>query len=64
MTSVKTAKSQYTESEASSQLGLSVDALRGLIRDHIVKNDEELGASRVANFHPADILLFRLLAQG
>ncbi len=64
MTSLKTAKSQYTEIEAASQLGLSVDALRSLIRKHIVTSDEELGASTLANFHPADILLFRLLAEG
>ena len=64
MTSQTTAKSHYTEIEAASQLGLSVDELRSLIRDHIVKNDEELSSTSVASFHPADILLFRLLAQG
>ena len=43
-------------------LGISVEELRQLIRKHIVKSDEELGANFVATFHASDIVLLRLLA--
>jgi hypothetical protein len=59
---LKTTTSQFTETEAAVALGISVEELRVLIRQHIVKSDEELGANFVATFHASDIVLLRLLA--
>jgi len=58
-----TAAAQYTEAEAAVTLGLSVEELRVLIREHIVKNDEELGPNFVATFSASDIVLLRLLSK-
>ena len=59
---LKSTSSQYTETEAAVALAISVQELRQLIRKHIVKSDEELGANFVATFQAADIVLLRLLA--
>ena len=58
---IKSAKTQYSESEAAEELGVSLDELRTLIRSHIVETDEDLNNVPMASFHPADILVLRLL---
>jgi hypothetical protein len=57
----RTGKSQYTESEAAEELGVSVDRLRVLIRQHIVTSDEDLNNVPMATFQPSDLLLLKLL---
>lgn len=59
---VKSATAQYTEAEAAVALGLSVEEMRILIREHIVKSEEEPGANFVGTFQASDIVLLRLLA--
>jgi hypothetical protein len=58
----KTTKTQFTEQEAAEELGVSVDQLRVLIRSHIVDNEEDLNKVPIANFHPSDLLLLRILS--
>jgi hypothetical protein len=55
-------KTQYTEAEAAEELGVSVEQLRVLIRNHIAKSDEDLAHIAVATFHPSDLLVLKILA--
>lgn len=54
-------KTQYTEAEAAEELGVTVDQLRVLIRNHIAKSDEDLAHIAVATFHPSDLLVLKIL---
>ena len=58
----RTAKSQYSESEAAEELGISVAQLRTMIRSHVVEKDEDLTNVPVTTFQPSDLLILRLLA--
>jgi hypothetical protein len=60
---LKETKSEYSELEAATELGITVDELRALIRNHIVKNDTELNSTSLETFHPSDLLLLRILAK-
>ena len=55
-------KTQFSETEAAQELGVTVEQLRVLIRNHIAKSDEDLNHIAVATFHPSDLLVLRLLA--
>lgn len=54
-------KTQYSESEAAQQLGLSVDDLRTLIRRYVVIDDSDASTVPMASFLPSDLLVLRLL---
>lgn len=54
-------KTQYSESEAAQQLGLSVDDLRTLIRRYVVIDDSDASNVPMASFLPSDLLVLRLL---
>lgn len=56
----KSSKVRYSEDEAARKLGLSVDQLRILVRDHIAAGGEE---SAVESFQPSDLVVLRILAQ-
>jgi hypothetical protein len=56
----KASKVYYSEDEAARKLGLSVDQLRSLVRDHISTGEE---TPAVENFQPSDLVLLRILAQ-
>ena len=58
----RTAKSQYSETEAAEELGISVAQLRTMIRSHVVERDEDLTNVPVTTFQPSDLLILRLLA--
>jgi hypothetical protein len=60
---LKETKSEYSELEAATELGITVEELRAIIRNHIVKNDTELHSTAVETFHPSDLLLLRILAK-
>jgi hypothetical protein len=64
MTASNAAKTQYSETEAAEELGVSVEKLRILIRSHIVETEEDLSKVPVAGFQPADLLLLRFLSGG
>jgi hypothetical protein len=55
-------KSQYSESEAAEELGVSVTQFRCMIRSHVVERDEDLTNVPVTSFQPSDLLILRLLA--
>jgi hypothetical protein len=58
----KPAKTQYSESEAAKELGVTVEQLRTLIRSHIAESDDDLHNVAATSFHPSDLLLLKLLA--
>ncbi|HEV2200166.1 MAG TPA: hypothetical protein VGR73_10110 [Bryobacteraceae bacterium] len=58
----RSAKSQYSEVEAAEELGISVEKLRLLIRNHVVEHDEDLSNVPATTFQPSDLLILRLLA--
>jgi len=55
-------KSQYTEVEAAEELGVSVDRLRTIIRNHVVDREEDATNIPVTTFQPSDLLILRLLS--
>jgi DNA-binding transcriptional MerR regulator len=57
----KEPKVQYSESDAAQILGVSIDQLRILVKNHIVK-EEEVGNGSVSIFQPADLLVLRILS--
>ena len=58
----RTGKSQYNETEAAEELGVSVEQLRSMIRSHVVERDEDLNNVRITSFQPSDLLILRLLS--
>jgi DNA-binding transcriptional MerR regulator len=60
----KQAKLHYSGAEAARELGISIDQLHALIRQHLVNGDEELANVPRATFQPSDLLLLRLLSRG
>ena len=59
----RTGKSQYSETEAAEELGVSIEQLRSMIRSHVVDRDEDLNNVPVTTFQPSDLLILRLLAR-
>ncbi|HYI95478.1 MAG TPA: hypothetical protein VEX68_18195 [Bryobacteraceae bacterium] len=57
----KAQKIQYSEDEAANLLGVSVDQLRSLVRDHIVKDASAPVDTPVSIYHPSDLVVLRLL---
>jgi hypothetical protein len=57
----RTGKSQYSETEAAEELGVSVEQLRSMIRSHVVDRDEDLNNVPVTTFQPSDLLVLKLL---
>ena len=58
----RTGKSQYSETEAAEELGVSIEQLRSMIRSHVIDRDEDLTNVPVTTFQPSDLLILRLLA--
>ena len=58
----RTGKSQYSETEAAEELGISIEQLRSMIRSHVVERDEDLTNVPVTTFQPSDLLVLRLLS--
>ena len=61
ITLLKATKAQYSETEAAETLGVSVEELRALVRNHIAAG-EESGSGAVTVFHSSDLLVLRFLA--
>jgi len=55
------AKAHYSESEAAAALDISVEELRSLIRDHIVRDDNDMANLAMTSFQPSDLLVLRIL---
>ena len=58
----RASKSQYSETEAAEELGISVLQLRAMIRSHVVDRDEDLNNVPVTTFQPSDLLILRMLS--
>ena len=58
----RTGKSQYSETEAAEELGVSIAQLRVMIRSHVVEHDEDLTNVPATTFQPSDLLILRLLS--
>ncbi len=54
-------KTQYSEVEAAQELGMTVEQLRVLIRNHIAQSDEDLNHIAMASFHPSDLVILKIL---
>ena len=57
-------KSHYSETEAAEELGISVQQLRTIVREHIARSEEDLHSLPMAYFQPADVLLLKLICSG
>jgi hypothetical protein len=60
MSPAKAGKAQYSEAEAAQLLGLSIEDLRTLVKQHIVSEDEP-ATGAVTVFQSADLLVLRIL---
>ena len=58
-------KSEYTEEEAASALGVSISDLRALVRTHVTKDEAERESVEIPlpSFRPSDILLLKMLTE-
>jgi hypothetical protein len=56
-------KSQYSETEAAAEIGVSVDQLRSLIKNFVVDREEDLNNVPSATFQPSDLVLLRILSK-
>mgnify|MGYP003344483577 FL=1 len=59
----RSGKSQYSETEAAEELGISVEQLRTMIRSHVVDRDEDLTNVPATTFQASDLVILRLLAK-
>jgi hypothetical protein len=57
----KAQRIQYSEYEAADMLGISIDQLRGLVRDHIVK-DAHSADPEAPVYQASDLVVLRFLA--
>lgn len=58
----ETGKNEYTEREAADALGVSIEQLRSLVREHVVSEDPDSDGT-VSTYRPTDLLLLRMLCQ-
>ena len=59
----KPIKTQYSAEEAATALGVSIDRLHSLIRQHLAVEDGEMSNVVQTQFQPTDLLLLRFLIQ-
>ena len=62
MTVTRPQKSHYTETEAAEALGVTVDHLRIMVRNHLIQADEDMKNLTIAGFQPPDLLVLKLLS--
>jgi len=62
MSVARATKSQYSETEAAEELGVSVEQFRSMIRSHVIDRDEDLNNVPVTTFQPSDLLILKLLS--
>lgn len=59
----KTSKPFYSEQEAAKEIGVSIEQLRSMVKNHILK-DADMPEDGIAVFHASDLLLLKLLSRG
>jgi hypothetical protein len=57
----KQTKVQYSEIEAAEILGVTVEQLRSIVKNHIVKDDSDGPQISVPTFQASDLVLLRIL---
>lgn len=62
MLAQKTTKSHYSETEAAEALGVSVERLREIVKNHVVVAEEDLSNLPNATFQSSDLILLRILS--
>ena len=55
-------KTEYNEVEAAEALGLSLEELRSLVRQHVVSEDPDSDGV-VTSYRPTDLLLLKMLSR-
>lgn len=55
-------KTEYTENEAAALLGVTLEELRALVREHVVSEESDSDGA-VACYRPTDLLLLRMLRE-
>ena len=60
MVHLESSKPEYTEAEAASALGISVDELRALVRRHVIKDESDRDIP-IPNLRPSDLLVLKML---
>ena len=63
MSSRKLTRTHYSESEAAQALGITVDQLHALIREHIVEKEDDLKNLPRTSFHTSDLVVLRFLSR-
>ena len=58
------AKTEYTEEEAATALGLSSAQFRSLLLRHVVEEEDSLNNVAVMRFRPSDLLMLSMLSAG
>ena len=59
----KPQKTHYSAEEAATALGVSIDQLHSMIRQHLAVEDGEMSNVVQAQFQASDLLLLRFLTQ-
>ena len=54
-------KTEYTEEEAATALGISIGELRGLVKTHVINEDLEADIP-IQSFRATDLLLLKMLS--
>ena len=62
MLAQKTTKSHYSETEAAEALGVSVERLREIVKNHVVVAEEDLSNLPNTTFQSSDLILLRILS--
>ncbi len=62
MPALTPAKTHYSEPEAAQELGVSVEQLRSLIRNHIIEAEEDLKNVGATGFLRSDLLVLKILS--
>jgi len=58
---LKASNARFSEPEVAQMLGLSIEQLRSLVRDHIVKG-EDVESPAMETYQQTDVVLLRILA--
>ena len=58
----ETGKMEYTEAEAATALGVSVEELRALERQHVTKDDQD-GETSIPTLRQTDLLALKIFSQ-
>jgi hypothetical protein len=64
MNGLASGKTEYTEAETATALGITMEELRKLVRQHVTQSEEDINNIPVMTFRPSDLLMLRMLAEG